>query len=235
MIEFQNAGKIYGGKWAVRGLTFTINNGEIFALLGPNGAGKTTTIRMMAGLIRPTEGRVLINGYDIVSQSMEAKTVSGFVPDKSYLYEKLTGREFLVFAASVYGLEKSDALKRADVLLGVVGIRDVENELIENYSHGMRQRLLFASALIHRPKVLIVDEPFVGLDPYGVRMLAKLLRDLSAEGVTIFLATHSLHIVQNLCDKAGIIHKGTLISIIGKDDFGRGSEGLEEQFLGLTS
>src|SRR6202142_2125506 len=235
MIEFQNAGKIYGGKWAVRGLTFTINNGEIFALLGPNGAGKTTTIRMMAGLIRPTEGRVLINGYDIVSQSMEAKTVSGFVPDKSYLYEKLTGREFLVFVASVYGLEKTDALERAGALLGSVGIGDAENELIENYSHGMRQRLLFASALIHRPRVLIVDEPFVGLDPYGVRMLAKLLRDLSVEGVTIFLATHSLHIVQDLCDRAGIIHKGVLISIIGKDDFGLGRGGLEEQFIRLTS
>lgn len=235
MIEFQNAGKIYSGKWAVRGLTFTVNPGEIFALLGPNGAGKTTTIRMMTGLIKPAEGRVLINGHDIVGQPLAAKAVSGFVPDKSYIYEKLTGREFLVFVASIYGLEKSDALERLHVLLGAVGIRDVEHELIENYSHGMRQRLLFASALIHRPRVLIVDEPFVGLDPYGVRMLAKLLRDLSSEGVTVFLATHSLHIVQDLCDKAGIIHKGSLISIMGKEDFSMEMGGIEEQFIRLTS
>ncbi|MBI5100839.1 MAG: ABC transporter ATP-binding protein [Nitrospirae bacterium] len=235
MIEFSNAGKTYGEKWAVKGLTFKIERGEIFALLGPNGAGKTTTIRMMTGLIKPSEGRVLIGGHDIVTDPLSAKRVSGYVPDKSYLYEKLTGREFMVFVSSIYGVGKSDAMKRTDALLTTVGIKEAEHELIENYSHGMRQRLLFASALIHNPEVLIVDEPFVGLDPYGVRMLTALLRELSGRGVTIFLATHSLHIVQELCDKAGIIQRGLLISILERDDFSRERGGLEEQFIRLTS
>jgi ABC-2 type transport system ATP-binding protein len=235
VIEFVDAGKRYGGEWAVRGLSCSIQKGEIFGLLGPNAAGKTTTIRMMTGLVKPTEGRVLINGHDVVSDHLRAKSVSGYVPDKTYLYEKLTGREFLAFVSSLYGLKKAAATERIDRLMETMGVKDAGHELIESYSHGMRQRLLFSSALVHNPKVLIIDEPFVGLDPYGIRTIKKLMRDLSSDGVTIFLATHSLHIAQDLCHKAGIIRKGSLAAIVGREDFSGESGGLEEMFIKLTS
>jgi ABC-2 type transport system ATP-binding protein len=235
MIEFENTGKRYGGKWAVRGLTCGVEKGEIFGLLGPNGAGKTTTIRMMTGIVRPTEGRILIGGHDVVSDPLLAKSLSGYVPDSSYLYEGLSGKEFLAFISSLYGVEKDAAVRGIDRLMGIMGIMDAGDVLIGNYSHGMRQRLLFSAALIHNPKVLIIDEPFAGLDPYGIKTIKGLIRELSADGVAVFLATHSLHIAEELCHKAGIIHGGALVTVMDRKDFAGEDAGLEKMFIRLTS
>jgi ABC-2 type transport system ATP-binding protein len=218
MIVLENVSKSFNGRWAVKGLNLLINKGEVFGLLGPNAAGKTTTIKMMVGLLSPTEGRILINDYDIVSEPLKAKSILGYVPDKAFLYEKLTGREFLIFISSLYGVEKFQASKRIDELLDTFGIKEIEEELIEGYSQGMRQRLLFLSALIHNPLVLLIDEPFVGLDPFGVKMLKAMMQRLSSEGVTIFLATHSLHIAEELCDRVGLISKGSLVDLKKKEE-----------------
>jgi ABC-2 type transport system ATP-binding protein len=233
MILLDNVSKSFDGRWAVKGLNIHVNKGEIFGLLGPNAAGKTTTIKMMAGLLRPTEGKILINGYDIVKEPIKAKSVLGYVPDKPFLYEKLTGREFLIFIASIHAIEKSSAIKRIDELLEIFGIKDIEGELIESYSQGMRQRLLFLSALIHKPAVLLIDEPFVGLDPFGIIMLKDTIKGLGSEGVTIFLATHSLHIAEELCERVGLIRKGSLISIKQREEL-IAEGGLEGLFLRTT-
>ena len=169
MIRLNNISKSFDGVYAVRDLSVTVEKGEIFGLVGPNGAGKTTTIRMMTGLLRPDEGSVTIGGYSITDEPMKAKSILGYVPDRAFLYEKLTAREFLKFIASVYDIEKTEALRRIETLTGIFGIKEIEDELIESFSQGMRQRLLFASALLHEPEALLIDEPFMGLDPFGVR------------------------------------------------------------------
>lgn len=234
MIVLDRVSKSFNGKWAVKGLDLRVNKGEVFGLLGPNAAGKTTTIKMMTGLLRPTEGKILINGYDIVKEPIKAKSIFGYVPDKAFLYEKLKGREFLKFVASIHGIEKSTAIKKIDELLELFGIKEIEEELIESYSQGMRQRLLFLSALIHNPQVLLIDEPFVGLDPFGVMMIKDMIRRLRLEGVTIFLATHSLHIAEELCERVGLISKGSLISIKNKEEITT-EGGLEKLFLKIIS
>ena len=234
MIILDKVSKSFNGKWAVKGLDLRVDKGEVFGLLGPNAAGKTTTIRMMTGLLRPTEGKILIGGYDIVKEPIKAKSIFGYVPDKAFLYEKLKGREFLKFIASIHGIEKSTAIKRIDELLVLFGIKEIEEELIESYSQGMRQRLLFLSALIHNPQVLLIDEPFVGLDPFGVMMIKDMIRRLRLEGVTIFLATHSLHIAEELCERVGLISKGSLISIKNKEEITT-EGGLEKLFLKIIS
>jgi ABC-2 type transport system ATP-binding protein len=234
MIVLDRVSKSFNGKWVVRGLDLRVNKGEVFGLLGPNAAGKTTTIKMMIGLLRPTEGKILINGFDIVEDPIKAKSILGYVPDKAFLYEKLKGREFLKFVASIHGIKKSTAIKKIDELLGIFGIKEIEEELIESYSQGMRQRLLFLSALIHNPQVLLIDEPFVGLDPFGVIMLKDMIRRLSSEGITIFLATHSLPIAEELCERFGLISKGSLISIKNKEEITT-EGGLEKLFLKINS
>ncbi len=234
MIVLENVGKVFNDKWAVRGIDIRAERGEVFGLLGPNAAGKTTTIKMMTGLLRPTEGKILINGFDIVGEPIKAKAAFGYVPDKAFLYEKLKGREFLKFVASLHGIGKNTALRKIDELAVFFGIKEIEDELIESYSQGMRQRLLFLSALIHNPQVLIIDEPFVGLDPFGVRMLKDVILRLSAEGVTIFLATHSLHIAEELCDRVGLISKGLIVGFRKKDEFMR-EGGLEGLFIKINS
>lgn len=235
MITLNNISKSFGGMRAVRDLSVTINNGEIFGLVGPNGAGKTTTIKMMAGILRPDEGKIFINKYDITEDPIKAKAILGYVPDKAFLYEKLTAREFLIFIASMYSIEKSEALTGIEKLLDVFGIKDIEDELIESFSQGMRQRLLFTSALIHNPEALLIDEPFMGIDPFGVRMLKGVITELSTKGVTIFLATHSLHIAEDLCHRVGFINKGSLISIKDREEIKGIEGGLEGLFLKLGS
>ncbi len=233
MVTLDNISKSFGGTHAIKNLSADIGRGEIFGLVGPNGAGKTTTIRMITGLLRPDSGRITIGNYDVVKEPTKAKSIFGYIPDKAFLYEKLTAREFLIFISAIYGIEKSEALKRAGSFLELFEIKDVEDELIESFSQGMRQRLLFASALIHNPKVLLVDEPFVGLDPFGVRIFKGAIRDLSKSGVAIFLATHSLHIAEELCHRVGFINKGQLIAIKNSEEI-RGVEGgLEGWFLKL--
>lgn len=231
MITLGNICKSFNGIDAVRNLSITISHGEIFGLVGPNGAGKTTTIKMMAGLLRPDNGEIIIGGYNIVNEPIKARSILGYVPDKAFLYEKLTAYEFLTFIASIYNIKKSEAMTRIEKLLNLFGIKDVEDELIESFSQGMRQRLLFTSALMHNPEVLLIDEPFMGLDPFGIRMLKGVIRDLSSKGVTIFLATHSLHIAEELCNRVGFINKGSLIAVNNRDEIKGIEGGLEGLFL----
>jgi ABC-2 type transport system ATP-binding protein len=233
MIILNNISKSFDGSHAVKNLSITIKKGEIFGLVGPNGAGKTTTIRIMTGLLRPDEGSVTIGSYSIINEPIKAKSILGYVPDRAFLYEKLTAREFLKFIASLYNIEKSEALKRIETLTGIFGIKDLGDELIESFSQGMRQRLLFASALIHDPDVLLIDEPFMGLDPFGVKMLKGFIRDLSSKGVTIFLVTHSLHIAEEICHRIGFINKGALTSIRTADEVRNIEGGLEVLFLSM--
>jgi ABC-2 type transport system ATP-binding protein len=235
MITLSNVSKSFLATDAVKDLSVAIGRGEIFGLVGPNGAGKTTTIRMMTGLLAPDTGTILIGGHNIVSDPVRAKSVLGYVPDKAFFYEKLTAREFLAFTGALYGIEKKEAPSRIEQFLDLFGILDVADELIEGFSQGMRQRLLFASALVHDPDILLIDEPFVGLDPFGVKMIKRVITDLSGRGVTVFLATHSLHIAEELCHRVGFILKGKLVAIKGRDEIQDSEGGLEGIFLKMGS
>jgi ABC-2 type transport system ATP-binding protein len=237
MIELEHVTKVYGDKRAVDDLSLRIEAGEVFAFLGPNGAGKTTTIKLMCGLLSPTKGAIRIAGFDLKSQGEQARQVISYVPDQPFLYEKLTGREILQFIADMYGMEQSRARLRIDEMIETFGLSDFVNNLTESYSHGMRQRTVFAAALLHEPTVLIADEPTVGLDPLSVRLLKDLLRAEAARGVTVFLSTHSLDIAQELATRIGVVGRGRLIGcgtleMLRKQAAMDGS--LEEVFLKLT-
>lgn len=239
MIELRNLNKKFGDFYAVKDLSLQVSPGEIFGFLGPNGAGKTTTIRMMVGLMKPTSGRVLLGGRDVSLEPEEAKAILGYIPDRPFLYEKLTGEEFLEFIAGLHRLEAQDGWrKRSDELLEFFDLRRWRKELIESYSHGMRQRLIITAALLHRPQILIVDEPVVGLDPRGTRLVKSLFLDLVTSGVTIFLSTHILGIAEELCQRIGIIHEGRMIALGTMEELRRQAkstdERLEPLFLKLT-
>lgn len=239
MIELRHLNKKFGNFWAVRDLTLHVPPGEMFGFLGPNGAGKTTTIRMMAGLIHPTSGQALLGGKDIMEEPEEAKAILGYIPDRPYLYEKLTGEEFLEFIAGLHRLDPKDSWKqRSNELLEFFDLQAWRRELIESYSHGMRQRLTLTAALVHRPKVLIVDEPIVGLDPKGTRLVKSLFRQLVKEGVTVFLSTHILAIAEELCQRIGIIHEGQIIALGSMEEIRKQAKStddrLEPLFLKLT-
>src|SRR5579872_6146382 len=212
MIRLDRVTKQYGRKTAVRDLTLDIPAGELFAFLGPNGAGKTTTIKMMVGLLFPTAGAVRIGGHDLAAAGEKARQLLSYVPDQPFLYEKLTGREFLQFIADMYGLPPELAEQRIAAVIGLFSLQEFVDELTERYSHGMRQRTVFASALVHEPEVLIVDEPTVGLDPRSVRELKDLLRKQADQGTTVFLSSHSLDVVEELADRIAIVDHGRLIS-----------------------
>jgi ABC-2 type transport system ATP-binding protein len=221
----------------VDGLSLRLAQGELFAFLGPNGAGKTTTIKMICGLLFPTEGRVRVGGFDLREQGDRARQLLSYVPDMPFLYEKLTGREFLQFIAEMYGLPKEREAQRVENVIELFSLGDFVDDLTERYSHGMRQRTVFAAALLHEPRVLVVDEPTVGLDPRSVRLLKDVLRRLSAEGTTVFLSTHSLDIAQELAHRIGIVDHGRLIGCGTLDVLRRqaNSDGsLEDVFLRLT-
>ena len=238
MIELKNLTKKFGEIVAVNRLNLSVSEGEIFGFIGPNGAGKTTTLRMMSGILAPTEGSVMINGIDMARQPEKAKQRMGYIPDRSFLYEKLTGMEFLRFTADLFGVEDGLFKGKSESLLKKFSIYDWRDELIESYSHGMKQRLIISAALLHEPKVLIIDEPMVGLDPAGIRMMKKLFRDLAEKGTTLFMSTHTLSVAENICDRIGVIHKGKLIAIGTVEDLkdsARVEEGdLEKVFLILT-
>lgn len=234
MITLEGVSKSFHGSSAVRDLSVTIDNGEVFGLVGPNGAGKTTTIRMLSGLLIPDAGKIIVGGHDIVKEPLRAKSLLGYIPDKGFLYEKLTVREFMIFVASVHRIEKTVAQAKTDELLLLFGIREQEDELIESLSQGMRQRLLFASALVHDPSVLLIDEPFTGLDPLGVRMLKRLLAEWGARGTAVFLATHSLHIAEEVCDRVGFLDKGSLLSTVKREEIKGMKGGLEGMFLKMS-
>jgi ABC-2 type transport system ATP-binding protein len=212
MIQLEHVTKLYGTKEAVRDLSLDIPAGELFAFLGPNGAGKTTTIKMMVGLLFPTAGRVRIGGFDLAADGDKARQLLSYVPDQPFLYEKLTGREFLQFIADMYGLAPVFAAERIAAVIDLFGLHEFVDDLTERYSHGMRQRAVFASALVHEPKVLVVDEPTVGLDPRSVRELKDLLRKQADQGTTVFLSSHSLDVVEELADRIAIVDHGRLIS-----------------------
>jgi len=237
MIELIDLTKRFRQVTAVDGLSVTVARGEIFGFLGPNGAGKTTTIKMMAGTLQPTSGRVIIDGRDLGRSPEHAKQVVGFIPDRPFLYEKLTGLEFLQFMAGLYGVNSSRFMPRAESLLELFELFDWRHELVESYSHGMKQRLIMSAALIHQPKVLVVDEPMVGLDPRGARLVRNIFRQLRSNGGTIFVSTHTLSIAAELCDRIGIILHGRLL-VEGtveelKAKAGESRE-LEDAFLKLT-
>jgi len=210
MIELDNVTRRYGRKVAVDGLNLRIEPGELFALLGPNGAGKTTSIKMLVGLLRPDQGVVRVCGYDVVRETRAASQQLGYVPDQAFLYDKLTGREFLDFLAQVRGMKPAalqESLARQAEQFELAGFLD---ELTETYSHGMRQRLVFASALLHDPAALVVDEPMVGLDPRAARIVKDVLRARAAAGTSVFMSTHTLSVAEEIADRIGIVNRGRL-------------------------
>jgi len=235
MIELRNVTKRFGSKCAVDGLDLTVRPGELFAFLGPNGAGKTTTIKMICGLLAASGGTVLVGGHP--SSSPEARQLLGYVPDQPYLYDKLTGREFLRFVVEMYGIERRYATARIEQLVDVFEMDDFIDELCENYSQGMKQRVVFASALVHDPKVLVVDEPLVGLDPRSARIVKNLFLSQARSGCTVLMSTHLLAIAEELADTIGIVDRGRMLATgtLGQLRDRLQHQGpLEEIFLRLT-
>src|SRR5688500_5402605 len=233
MIEIRDLTKRYGDFTAVDRLTLDAAAGEIFGFLGPNGAGKTTTIRIIAGLSLPTTGAVRVNGIDVLAEPVLAKSVMGYVPDRPYLYEKLTGRELLHFVADLYRKDWTECEPRAVQLLRWFGLGDWIDARIENLSHGMKQKLVIVSSLVHDPAVLVIDEPMVGLDVLAQRQVKQLFRRLADEGKTVFLTTHTLSVAEAVCDRIAIINRGRVVASGTTNELKRDSA-LEDVFLELT-
>ncbi len=238
MIELKDLTKRYSDIMAVDNINLFIPKGEIFGFIGPNGAGKTTTINMLGGILAPTSGTVAICGINIEEHPEKAKSKIGFIPDRPYLYEKLTGMEFLRFTADLYGVDEDAFLRKAREKLEMFSLTDWSDELIESYSHGMKQRLVMAAALLHDPEVIIVDEPMVGLDPVAINLVKNLFQRLAKQGVTVFMSTHTLKVAEDVCDRIGIIHKGSLIALGTTEDLKRDAHAaeadLEQVFIRLT-
>ena len=238
MIKLEGLTKTYGKFVAVDRIDLDIPRGELFGFLGPNGAGKTTTLRMIAGILRPTEGRASIGGDDITLDPMRAKARLGFIPDRPYVYEKLTGGEFLHFVAGLYGQDGDIVNRRIDELLEMFELSIWKDELVESYSHGMRQKLIISSALIHKPECIVVDEPMVGLDPKGARLLKDIFRNFVNRGGTVLMSTHTLEVAEAMCDRIAIIQEGVIAAKGTMDELreqtAAGSVSLEELFLKLT-
>jgi ABC-2 type transport system ATP-binding protein len=245
MIAFDRLCKRFGPLVAVDDLDFEIEVGTVFGFLGRNGAGKTTTIRMMMGLLEPTSGSVRLGGHDIGRDPDAAKRVTGYLPDRPHLYDKLTGLEYLTFVGGLFDLRRREADRRARALLDEMRLTAQGGELVETFSHGMKQRLALAGALMHRPRILVLDEPMVGLDPEGARELKARLAGLAADGVTIFLSTHSLSVAEEVCGRIGILDRGRLVALGSLDDLrarartAAGAEGegrtLEDVFLDILA
>ncbi len=239
MIHIDGVTKVYGSTVAVDNLNLHVQPGECFGFLGPNGAGKTTTLKMLAGLLTPTKGALTIFGHDIQKNPVEAKKIIGFVPDKPFIYEKLTGREFLEFIRDIYRVNgDSKVFEKQAALLDMFSLSGWLDELVETYSHGMRQKLIITSALIHNPKVIIIDEPMVGLDAKGMRQVKGLFREVADSGNTVLLSTHTMAVAEEICDRIAILSKGKVIATGTMDELraNAGSEGenLESIFLELT-
>jgi ABC-2 type transport system ATP-binding protein len=238
MIAIHDLVKEYGKFRAVDGVTLAVPPGRIHGFLGPNGAGKTTTIRMIAGLLKPTSGRIEVNGQDLALNPAAAKASLGFIPDRPFIYEKLTAGEFLRFHAGLYGINGNGVDARVAEMLGLFELERWEHELVESFSHGMKQRLVMSAAFFHRPQAVLVDEPMVGLDPRGARLIKNVFRRMSEAGVAILMSTHTLEVAQEMCDRISIILKGRIIAEGTVDELRRLSGSADEQltpvFLKLT-
>jgi ABC-2 type transport system ATP-binding protein len=238
LIETRNLVKRYGDKIAVNNVSFDVYGGEVFGFLGPNGAGKTTTIKMIVGLLQPTSGMVKVAGYDVQTQPLFAKAASGYVPDTPNLYAKLTGRELLHFVGDLYNMDHNLVSQRIDELLRRFDLSSAADDTFDSYSHGMQQKTSLAAALMHNPRVLILDEPTVGLDPKSARSIKDILRQLADRGAAVMLSTHILEIAERMCDRIGIINKGELIAVGTMSELRMldktGQTSLEDIFLGLT-
>ncbi|MEI6814243.1 MAG: ABC transporter ATP-binding protein [bacterium] len=237
MIELSGLTKKYGNFTAVDRIDLKVPRGELFGFLGPNGAGKTTTLRMIAGILKPTAGSVRIAGIDLAADPIAAKAQLGFIPDRPFIYEKLTGTEFLRFVAGLFGQAGPDVEHRARELMALFDLEEWRDELVESYSHGMRQKLIISSAFVHRPAVIVVDEPHVGLDPKSIKILRDLFKEYTRRGHTIMMSTHTLEAAESLCDRIAIIHAGRIAACGTMDELQAGAaegRGLEEIFLRLT-
>ena len=238
MIRLTNLTKRYGQFTAVDDLSLEIPSGQLYGFLGPNGAGKTTTLRMIAGILKPTSGTVFIGGEDIALNPLGAKARLGFIPDRPFVYDKLTGAEFLRFAAALYGQDGPTIERRMAELLDLFELTPWKDELTESYSHGMRQKLIISGALVHRPEVIVVDEPHVGLDPKSGRVLKDLLRGFVNRGGTVLMSTHTLEMAELMCDQVAIVRGGKLIAAGTmaelREQTESGNASLEEMFLKLT-
>lgn len=238
MIRLEGLTKAYGSFVAVDHIDLEVPRGELFGFLGPNGAGKTTTLRMIAGILRPTAGRIWLGGDDLLEEPMAAKRRLGFIPDRPFVYEKLTGAEFLRFVAGLYGQDGAVVERRIDELLELFELSVWKDELVESYSHGMRQKLIISSALIHRPEYIVVDEPMVGLDPKAARLLKDIFRHFVERGGTVLMSTHTLEVAEAMCDRIAIIQNGKIVARGTVDEMRRqtaaGDASLEELFLRLT-
>jgi ABC-2 type transport system ATP-binding protein len=238
MIELRSLTKRYGSFTAVNAVDLDVPRGELFGFLGPNGAGKTTTLRMIAGILRPSSGSVRIANIDVAANPVAAKQKLGFIPDRPFIYEKLTGVEFLRFVAGLYSQTGAEVERRGRELLALFDLEEWRDELVESYSHGMRQKLIISSAFVHKPEVIVVDEPMVGLDPKAARTLKDLFREYTRRGHTIMMSTHTLEVAQTLCDRIAIIQRGVMRACGTMDDLRASAEsgvsGLEDIFLRLT-
>lgn len=237
VIEIDRVSKRYGRKLAVDDLTLSIGEGELFAFLGPNGAGKTTTIKMISGLLVATEGMIRVCGYVMGKDGLAAKAQIAYVPDQPFLYDKLTGREFLAFVASMYRVHSDEAARVTAELTERLDMAEFLDGLTESYSHGMKQKLAITAALLHDPRVLVIDEPMVGLDPRTVRVVKDLFQERTRAGRTVFMSTHTLGIAEAVADRIGIIHHGRLIALGTLDELrhrAQSQQSLEDIFLQLT-
>jgi len=238
MIALHDLVKRYGRFTAVDGVSLEVLPGEIHGFLGPNGAGKTTTLRMIAGLLKPTTGRIVVNGHDLAIHPEAAKGSLGFIPDRPFIYEKLTAGEFLRFHGGLYGLDGDGIAGRVREMLDLFELGRWENELVESFSHGMKQRLVMSAAFLHRPTAVVVDEPMVGLDPRGARLIKSVFRRMSERGVAILMSTHTLEVAQEMCDRISIILKGRIIARGTVPEMRAMGDGLDDQltevFLKLT-
>jgi len=238
MIAIEQLVKQYGGFTAVGGVSLDVKPGEIHGFLGPNGAGKTTTMRMIAGLLQPTSGSVIVNGHNLAAEPEEAKASLGFIPDRPFIYEKLTAGEFLKFHGGLYGIDGNGIMDRVHEMLDLFELRRWEHELIESFSHGMKQRLVMGAAFLHRPRAVCVDEPMVGLDPRGARLIKDVFRRMSERGVAILMSTHTLEVAEEMCHRISIILKGRIIASGTVDEVrrmaGDGDDELTAVFLKLT-
>ncbi len=238
MIRLKDLTKRYGKFTAVDGISLDVQRGELFGLLGPNGAGKTTTMRMIAGILRPTSGSVHVDDVDLLRHPLQAKARIGFIPDRPFVYDKLTGGEFLRFAAALYGQDGAAVERRIDELLEIFDLAAWKHELTESYSHGMRQKLIICGALVHRPALIVVDEPMVGLDPKSARLLKDLFRQFVDLGGTVLMSTHTLEVAEIMCDRIAIVFRGriaaqgTMAELRQQTESGDMS--LEDLFLKLT-